>query len=46
MGTWMNGKILMKHDYLKKSNFIATLIWKILQMQIRYMQKEFVKTSK
>ena len=25
MGTWMNGEILMKHDNLKKSNFIEDI---------------------
>ena len=46
MSTWMDGKSLMKRHQLKKRNFIATNIWKILQMQITCMQKEFVKTLK
>ena len=31
----------MKHHSLKKKNFIATLIWRILEIQITCMQKEF-----
>ena len=46
MNMWMIGKSLMKHNYLKKKNFVATQIWKILQMQIKCMQKEFMKTLK
>ena len=46
MNAGMIGKSLMKQNYLKKKNFIVTYIWKILQMQITYMQKEFVKTFK
>ena len=46
MSTWMNGNSLMKQHYLKKKNFIATSIWKILQMQITCMRKEFSKTLK
>ena len=30
----------MKHHCLKKKNFIATELWKILQIQITCMQKE------
>ena len=30
---------------LKKKNFIAILIWRIFQMQITCMKKEFVKTE-
>ena len=33
----------MKEHNLKKKNFIATLIWKILWLQITYLQKESVK---
>ena len=32
-------KSLVKQHYRKKKNFIATSIWKILQMQITCMQK-------
>ena len=46
MRTWMIGKDLIKHHCLKKKNFISAYIWKILQMQITCMQKEFVKTLK
>ena len=45
MSALMIGKRLMKQHYLKKKQFIAT-ISKILQMQITWMQKEFVKTVK
>ena len=37
--TWIIGKILTKQYYLKKKNFKATWIWKIVQMQITYMQR-------
>ena len=40
----MNGKSLMKHDCLEKKSFVATFTWRILKMQIKCMQKEFVKT--
>ena len=43
---WVIGKSLMKQYYLKRENFIATKIWKILQIQIKCMGKEFVKTLK
>ena len=46
MSIWINGKSLMKYHCLKKKNFIATYIWKILHMQITCMQKEFAKTLK
>ena len=46
MSIWMIEKRLMKHHCLTKKNFIVTYIWKILQMQITSMQKEFVKTLK
>ena len=36
----------MKQHYLKKKNFIATSMLKILQMQITYMQKRVCKDSK
>ena len=42
----MIGKSLMKQHYLEKKNFTAASIWKILQMQIKCTQKEFVKTLK
>ena len=34
----VNWNILMKHHCLKRKNSIATLIWKLLQIQITYMQ--------
>ena len=40
----MNGKSLMKHDCLEKKNFVATFTWRVLMMQIKCIQKEFVKT--
>ena len=40
----MNGKRLMKHDCLQKKNFVGTFTWRILMMQIKCIQKEFVKT--
>ena len=46
MRIWINGKSLMNNHCLKKKNFIAIEIWRILQMQITCMQKEFVKTTK
>ena len=42
----MIGKGLTKQNYLENKNFIAASIWKILQMQIKCTQKEFVKTFK
>ena len=36
----------MKQNCLKKKNGIATKIWKILELQIEYMQKEFGKILK
>ena len=39
----MNGKSLMKHDCLEKKHFVATLTWRKLMMQIKCIQKEFVK---
>ena len=41
MNILMIGKSLMKKQYLKKKNFLVTLIWKI---QIKSMKKEFAKT--
>ena len=43
---WMIGERLMKQHYLRKKNFIATGIWKKLQMQIICMEKESVKIFK
>ena len=37
------GKSSIKFCYLKKIIFTGTQIWKILLMQIKHMQKEFVK---
>ena len=39
-------KMLMNQHYLEKKNFIATWIWKILQMQITCIRKQFAKTLK
>ena len=46
MRTWMNEKSLMKQQYLRKRNFMEAWIWKILQMQIKCMRKEFVMALK
>ena len=43
---WMTGKSLIKQHNLKKKNFIAAKIWKILQMHITSMEKKFVTTLK
>ena len=40
MSTWINEKCFMKH-YLKKKNFIATQMRKILHMQITCMRKVY-----
>ena len=42
----MIGKNSMKHHYLKKKIFIATLIWKILLMYIIRTQKDFEDNCK
>ena len=46
MNMCMIGKNSMKYHYLKKKIFTVTKIWKILLMQIKRMQKEFVKSLK
>ena len=38
--------LFMKKHYLIKNNLIAASVWKILQMQITCIQKEFEKTLK
>ena len=36
----MTGKNLINYHFLKEKNFVATEIWEILQMLIKYMQED------